>query len=90
MVAFAVNCDIRLWESSIEPISESIAISDKCHLEAPFLPIGFVSIKAEICRPGSFKYELHSEEWVTGSRRGNGRQLGSLSGCHSRHVRTRA
>jgi hypothetical protein len=46
MVAFAINSDIRLWERSIKPIGKSMAISNKHHLEAPFLPIGFGPIKA--------------------------------------------
>ena len=46
MVAFAINSDVRLWERSIKPIGESMAISNKHHLEAPFLLIGFGPIKA--------------------------------------------
>jgi hypothetical protein len=46
MVASVVNSDIRLWESTMKPIGESVVISNKCHLEAPFFLIEFGPIKA--------------------------------------------
>jgi hypothetical protein len=45
-VAFWVSSDVRLRERSIEPISQSILISDQCHMEAPFLLVGLRAIKA--------------------------------------------
>ena len=43
-----IHHDVRLWERAIEPIGESVAIGDQRHLEAPFFPIGFGAIEAEM------------------------------------------
>ena len=43
-----IHHNVRLWERAIKPIGESVAISNQCHLEAPFFPIGFGAIKAEM------------------------------------------
>ena len=89
-VAFHIGSDIMLRKRTVKPVGEAMAISDKCHLKAPFFPIGFRAIKTEIHRPGKFRYELHSWKRLAGSKRGNGRQLRSLGGCCSRRVGPRA
>jgi hypothetical protein len=90
MMSLGVGRDVRLWEGPIKPFSKAVAISDQHHLEAPFLPIGLRMIEAEIRGPGRFGYELHGWKRITGPKRGNGGQKGSLGGHHRRHIGSRA
>ncbi len=84
-----ISCDVRLGKGLVEPVSETMVVSDQCHVEAPFFPVGFETIKAEICRLSGLRYELYSQEWVTRPKRGNSGQLGSLGGHCGRCIRTR-
>ncbi len=45
MVAFCIGGDVRLRERAVKPISEAMAIGDKCHLKAPFFPVGLRAIE---------------------------------------------
>jgi hypothetical protein len=56
-VTFWVSGNVRLREGSVEPISQSLAVSDQCHAKAPLFPVGFRAIEAQILQPVVVRYE---------------------------------
>jgi hypothetical protein len=50
-MTFRVGSDVRLREEAVDPISESLAVRDECHVNTPVLPVRLGAIEAEIGRP---------------------------------------
>jgi len=82
-VRFGMENRVRTGKCALEPPSETQVISLAVELEAPFLPVGFGKIEAEISRPGVVRHKTFSDGYVTG-RGGDGIQTSSGGGIQTR------